>query len=159
MSYKDSTQKDYFMFDSIDEIEKIIKQVNETSGTIISSDECQKIVNYYATHLHKICTKIELPESVIYNIMLLYKHFYLNQSPQLFHPRNIMIACICLGKKLEEYRFENESNNQNIDLVCEKIVQSKSVKQSIETLKMYSRIYESVIFEVLHFQLGKFNKN
>ena len=72
MSYQDSTQKENFMFNSVNDIEQQIKETNERLGTLLPSDECQKVVNYFGSHLHRICSKIKLPESVIYTNLLLY---------------------------------------------------------------------------------------
>ena len=55
MSYQDSTQKENFMFNSVNDIEQQIKETNERLGTLLPSDECQKVVNYFGSHLHRIC--------------------------------------------------------------------------------------------------------
>ncbi|ELP93288.1 hypothetical protein EIN_056730 [Entamoeba invadens IP1] len=156
MSYQHSTQKRFWMFENSRQVSERFEEINKKAGDYLTVEENQMIVDYYAKQMSVIRKKTGMPFNVLFTCLLLYKHFYITQSAQLFHPKHIMIACLCLGRKLEEFRFEGE-DSVTIRYMCNLIVDSGALKMDKNEMCSIAIIYEIVIMEVLHFQIGKFN--
>lgn len=123
--YRRSTQFSVWSFTK-DELQKQREQVNER-GKVMSLERSQLVVNpvtgdtekvdivpltveeelkiiaYYARKLNGLANLFKMPSQVKGTAISYLKKFYLNHSVMEFHPKHIMLTCLFLAAKSENY--------------------------------------------------------
>ncbi|GJN91207.1 hypothetical protein Rhopal_004225-T1 [Rhodotorula paludigena] len=63
----------------------------------------QALVSYYLTQIVALCNAFKFPEMVLATAMSYLKRFYLRNTAMDYHPRNIMLTCVFLATKTENF--------------------------------------------------------
>lgn len=103
------------------------------------------ICKYYEKRLLDFCTafKPTMPKSVLGTACMYFKRFYLNNSVMEHHPRIIMLTCVFLACKVDEF---NVSSAQYVGNLGENpLGQEKVLEQILE--------YELLLIQQLNFHL------
>lgn len=114
-----STQKLHWIFENE---QKLIKLRMEANNLYVNSnpykvtelklfdfyltfnEECQ-LIKYYENLLKDFCKKFQptMPRTVIGTAFQYFKRFYLNNTVMNYHPKHIMVTCVYLACKVEEF--------------------------------------------------------
>ncbi|XP_064422784.1 cyclin-H [Latimeria chalumnae] len=157
--FHNSTQKKFWTFHSEEELEKLREAANQkfqskvsTSGQALPADlifldlvEEMMLCKYYEKRLLDFCSvfKPAMPRSVVGTASMYFKRFYLNNSLMDYHPRIIMLTCVYLACKVDEF---NVSSTQFVSNLRESPVgQEKTLEQILE--------YELLLIQQLNFHL------
>uniref|UniRef100_A0A1B6D0D8 Cyclin-like domain-containing protein n=2 Tax=Clastoptera arizonana TaxID=38151 RepID=A0A1B6D0D8_9HEMI len=88
---------------------KYIKKLKETKGIndefLLSAIEEQTIVQHYKIKLYDFCKRMvpKLPQNVINTAFHYYERFFLTVSVMEHHPKEILVTCVYLAAKIEEF--------------------------------------------------------
>ncbi|XP_037085347.1 cyclin-H-like isoform X2 [Pollicipes pollicipes] len=114
-----STQKKHWMFKDDDEIFKCRQETNrrfiEKHGAgmpedkraefFLSAQEEKIVTQYYEYHLRDFCKVFQppMPKAVLGTASHYFKRFYMHSSVMDFHPKGILVTCVYLSCKVEEF--------------------------------------------------------
>ncbi|NP_001081052.1 cyclin-H [Xenopus laevis] len=157
--YHNSTQKKHWTFLSEDEPLRRRIQANVRYRARIRATEKPRlseifslepheelaICKYYEKRLLDFCNafKPTMPKSVLGTACMYFKRFYLNNSVMEHHPRIIMLTCVFLACKVDEF---NVSSIQFVGNLGENpLGQEKILEQILE--------YELLLIQQLNFHL------
>lgn len=117
--FSTSTQANSWVFNSVEEVSKRREEANRkfiaanTNGMnvqsaskyFLNSNEEKILRNHYELILRKFCKSFQPPmtKSVIGCAFHYYKRFYLNNSVMDFHPKDLVVTCVYLSCKVEEF--------------------------------------------------------
>ncbi|XP_014792345.1 PREDICTED: cyclin-H [Calidris pugnax] len=157
--YHSSTQRRHWTFRSEEDLARCRAEANRkfrskavTNGKVQQHDsiflephEELAICKYYEKRLLDFCAvfKPAMPRSVVGTACMYFKRFYLNNSVMEYHPRIIMLTCVFLACKVDEF---NVSSVQFVSNLRESPVgQEKALEQILE--------YELLLIQQLNFHL------
>lgn len=100
-----STQYKHWRFSSL-EIKEMRTKVNESE---VNVDELQELVQYYMEKTSDVCKTFDLREIVRATAILCMKRFYLFKSVVVFDPKLVMLACVFLAAKIENFLMKIDS--------------------------------------------------
>ncbi|XP_064295070.1 cyclin-H [Phalacrocorax carbo] len=157
--YHTSTQFQHWTFRSEEELERRRAEANRkfrgkaaASGKVQPGDavllepqEELAICKYYEKRLLDFCAvfKPAMPRSVVGTACMYFKRFYLSNSVMEYHPRIIMLTCVFLACKVDEF---NVSSAQFVGNLRESpLGQEKALEQILE--------YELLLIQQLNFHL------
>ncbi|XP_014452763.1 cyclin-H isoform X2 [Alligator mississippiensis] len=158
--YHSSTQRRHWTFRGEDELSRCRADANRrcrcraaAGGKVPPSDppppletaEELVLCKYYEKRLLDFCAafKPAMPRSVVGTACMYFKRFYLNNSVMEYHPRIIMLTCVFLACKVDEF---NVSSAQFVGNLRESpIGQEKALEQILE--------YELLLIQQLNFHL------
>ncbi|CAH1117269.1 unnamed protein product [Phaedon cochleariae] len=130
--FSTSTQCKYWMFSisNEDELSKLRdranqkhiknygRQVNDAAKyeVFLTSEEEKIMVKRYELHLRDFCKRFQppMPRYVIGTSFHYFKRFYINNSVMNYHPKEIMVTCIYLACKVEEFNVSIQQFVANI---------------------------------------------
>ncbi|XP_066287902.1 cyclin-H-like [Branchiostoma lanceolatum] len=111
-----STQRKFWTFSSEEELRKLrcqtnqnIRQKHEASGKdcskLLTPDEELMVCQYYHNRLREFCVKFQppMPKSVMASASSYFKRVYLQNSVMEHHPKIIMLTCVYMACKVEEF--------------------------------------------------------
>ncbi|XP_053313778.1 cyclin-H [Spea bombifrons] len=157
--YHNSTQRKFWTFPSEDELARLRVQANgkcrariRATGKpqlleifCLESQEELIICKYYEKRLIDFCNNFKptMPKSVLGTACMYFKRFYLNNSVMEHHPRIIMLTCVFLACKVDEF---NVSSAQFMGNLGENpLGQERILEQILE--------YELQLIQQLNFHL------
>ncbi|GFU31951.1 cyclin-H [Nephila pilipes] len=83
------------------------KGMNEDSikKFFLTAQEERVLYKHYESILHKFCLKFQppMPKNVVGCSFQYFKRFYLNNSVMDYHPKDIVVTCVYLASKVEEF--------------------------------------------------------
>nr|CAI5863334.1 unnamed protein product [Callosobruchus analis] len=125
-----STQCKYWMFSNEEELNKLRESANtnhiQTYGKNIDAaakydffltpEEEKIMVKRYELHLRDFCKRFQpsMPRCVVGTAFHYFKRFYINNSVMNYHPKEIMVTCIYLACKVEEFNVSIQQFVANI---------------------------------------------
>ncbi|XP_028131139.1 cyclin-H [Diabrotica virgifera virgifera] len=125
-----STQCKYWMFSSEEELNKLREKANIKHIQIygrqapdipkydyfLTPEEEKTMVKRYELHLRDFCKRFQppMPRYVIGTAFHYFKRFYIHNSVMNFHPKEIMVTCIYLACKVEEFNVSIQQFVANI---------------------------------------------
>ncbi|CAH1110324.1 unnamed protein product [Psylliodes chrysocephalus] len=125
-----STQCKYWMFESEEDLNKLRekansrhiqtygKQVNDASKYefFLTPEEEKIMVKRFELHLRDFCKRFQppMPRYVVGTSFHYFKRFYINNSVMNYHPKEIMVTCIYLACKVEEFNVSIQQFVANI---------------------------------------------
>lgn len=132
--FSNSTQRKYWMNDSIESIEKLRIEANKNAGSailkankcspeyILTRDEENQLIRSYLVNLREFCRKFSppMPKSVIATAFIYVKRFYLNESCMTYSPMSICITCGYLACKVDEFNLSIDQFVKNVKGDCRK---------------------------------------
>ncbi|CAD5114679.1 DgyrCDS3725 [Dimorphilus gyrociliatus] len=147
MLFSTSTQRKFWIFPSIDEVRNLrneansefinkigIKQLSEEEARyLLTPHQEYKLSLAYEYEIKKFCMSFPtpLPSFVIATSMIYFKRFFLHNSIMEYNPEDIMITCIFLACKVEEYYVSIQNFSSYCKLMpkeaCEKIVRDNEL--------------------------------
>ncbi|KAH9387659.1 hypothetical protein TYRP_008851 [Tyrophagus putrescentiae] len=91
-------------------------QANNDNIPYLKVDEEANLVNFYLSILIDFCCKFKppMPKNVISTSVHYFKRFYLNNSAMEHHPKHIMVTCVFLATKIEEFNITMDQFVSNI---------------------------------------------
>lgn len=116
-----STQKNYWIFGSESELNKLRENANKAfikrhinrvqgikddkSNYFLNSNEERLLVKFYEIKMRDFCRRFtpQMPKPVIGTAFHYLKRFYLNNSVMDYHPKEMLITCVYLACKVEEF--------------------------------------------------------
>ncbi|CAG7816308.1 unnamed protein product [Allacma fusca] len=71
----------------------------------LTTDEEKIMLNYFEGHLKDFCSKFSppMPKNVVGTACAYFKRFYLYNSVMDYHPKEILVTCVYLACKIEEF--------------------------------------------------------
>ncbi|KAJ8923906.1 hypothetical protein NQ315_006682 [Exocentrus adspersus] len=125
-----STQCKFWMFSSEEELNKLReranikhvqiygRQINDSTkyDFFLSPEEEKIMVKRYELHLRDFCKRFQppMPRCVVGTSFHYFKRFYINNSVMNYHPKEIMVTCIYLACKVEEFNVSIQQFVSNI---------------------------------------------
>uniref|UniRef100_V9KXT3 Cyclin-H n=1 Tax=Callorhinchus milii TaxID=7868 RepID=V9KXT3_CALMI len=158
--YHNSTQKKCWTFHNEEELETMRTEANQTfraklfgsgkfppndSTHLLEPHEEEVLRKYYEKRLLDFCNAFKpvMPKSVVGTASMFFKRFYLNNSLMEYHPRTIMLTCVYLACKVDEF---NVSSSQFVSNLWDSPAgQEKALEQILE--------YELLLIQQLNFHL------
>uniref|UniRef100_A0A8C5LWD4 Cyclin-H n=1 Tax=Leptobrachium leishanense TaxID=445787 RepID=A0A8C5LWD4_9ANUR len=157
--YHISTQRKHWTFSSEEEPRRLRAQANSRCRAkiratgkshlcdIFSMEPTEELIicKYYEKRLLDFCNafKPTMPKSVLGTACMYFKRFFLNNSVMEHHPRIIMLTCVFLACKVDEF---NVSSTQFVGNLGENpLGQEKVLEQILE--------YELLLIQQLNFHL------
>jgi len=119
--FPSSTQKHHWIFPDEETILKIrestntkfvakfakpeMKEQSEMDNYFLTADEEKTLLSFYEFHLKDFCFKFNPPmnKAVIGTAFHYFKRFYLYNSVMNYHPKEILVTCVYLACKIEEF--------------------------------------------------------
>ncbi|KAK9884068.1 hypothetical protein WA026_005005 [Henosepilachna vigintioctopunctata] len=117
--FPSSSQSKFWMFNSEEELTDLRKKANakhidkygtdipvtEKFNYFLNAEEEKVMVKKYEQHLRDFCKRFQppMPRCVIGTSFHYFKRFYINNSVMNYHPKEIMVTCIYLACKVEEF--------------------------------------------------------
>ncbi|KPM10385.1 cyclin-H-like protein [Sarcoptes scabiei] len=103
------------------------------------------LVNYYSNILKDFCRRFNpvMPRYVTSTALHYLKRFYLNNSVMEYHPKHIMVTCVYLAAKIEEF---NVSMDQFVNNVKGDREKAADIVLNNELLLMHKLNYQLVIW-------------
>ncbi|XP_030049224.1 cyclin-H [Microcaecilia unicolor] len=157
--YHSSTQRLHWTFSSEQEPGHLRAEANARVrtkicpvGKVLPADvsllephEELMICRYYEKKLLEFCSafKPTMPRSVMGTACMYFKRFYLNNSVMEYHPRIIMLTCVFLACKVDEFNVSSIQFVGNLREVP--LGQEKALEQILE--------YELLLIQQLNFHL------
>ncbi|PRD32273.1 UNVERIFIED_CONTAM: Cyclin-H [Trichonephila clavipes] len=124
------------------------KGMNEDSikKFFLTSPEEKVLYKHYESILHKFCLKFQppMPKNVVGCSFQYFKRFYLNNSVMDYHPKDIVVTCVYLASKVEEF---NVSISQFV----------ANVKGDREKATEIILNHELLLMQQLNFDLSVYN--
>ncbi|MBN3320367.1 CCNH protein, partial [Atractosteus spatula] len=157
--YHNSSQKKYWTFQNEETMDKLRYQANKkfvskvtasgkagiNESLFLDPKEEDVIFKHYEKRLLDFCAffKPAMPKSVVGTASMYFRRFYLNNSVMEYHPRIIMLTCVYLACKVDEF---NVSSSQFVGNLRENAAgQEKALEQILE--------YELLLIRQLNFHL------
>nr|XP_023027890.1 cyclin-H [Leptinotarsa decemlineata] len=128
--FSTSTQCKYWMFGTEEELSKLREKANQrhiqTYGKLVNEavkyeffltpEEEKIMVKRYELHLRDFCKRFQppMPRYVVGTSFHYFKRFYINNSVMNYHPKEIMVTCIYLACKVEEFNVSIQQFVANI---------------------------------------------
>ncbi|XP_066567980.1 cyclin-H isoform X2 [Amia ocellicauda] len=157
--YHNSSQRKFWTFQNEDSLERLRTQANhsfhskvQASGKFVlmesvflNAREENVLFKHYEKRLLDFCTvfKPAMPKSVVGTANMYFRRFYLNNSLMEYHPRVIMLTCVYLACKVDEF---NVSSSQFVGNLRETTAgQERALEQILE--------YELLLIQQLNFHL------
>ncbi|KAF7267027.1 cyclin H [Rhynchophorus ferrugineus] len=125
-----SSQCKYWMFSSEDELNNLRDATNATHiqlygrnvsesskyEVFLTPEEEKIMVKRYELHLRDFCKRFQppMPRCVIGTAFHYFKRFYIYNSVMNYHPKEIMVTCIYLASKVEEFNVSIQQFVANI---------------------------------------------
>ncbi|KAJ8955874.1 hypothetical protein NQ318_005422 [Aromia moschata] len=125
-----STQCKYWMFGSEEELNKLRERANQKHIQIhgrqmndsvkyeffLTPEEEKIMVKRYELHLRDFCKRFQppMPRCVVGTSFHYFKRFYIHNSVMNYHPKEIMVTCIYLACKVEEFNVSIQQFVANI---------------------------------------------
>jgi len=120
-----STQKQFWLFASRDDLQKLredsrnrflSRQQNQKSEKFLTSDEEKILCQLVEETAQKFCESFEppMPPSVVHIGFTYFKRIYLNNSVMEYLAKNIMMACLYLASKVDEFNVSIDEFVQNL---------------------------------------------
>ncbi|ENN72736.1 hypothetical protein HUJ04_013351 [Dendroctonus ponderosae] len=125
-----STQCKYWMFGSEDELNSLRGKANSKhiqlygrtvpdsskSDYFLTPDEEKIMVKLYEIQLKDFCKRFQppMPRCVLGTAFHYFKRFYIQNSVMNYHPKEIMVTCIYLACKVEEFNVSIQQFVANI---------------------------------------------
>jgi len=120
--FPSSTQKKNWMFRTPNQIFDLRKEANKnfisrygnrnnlqnvTERQYLTVEEENSLLRFYEQQLQDFCIKFEppMPHCVIGTAHNYFKRFYLYNSPMDYHPKEILVTCVYLACKVEEFNI------------------------------------------------------
>ncbi|XP_045460075.1 cyclin-H [Harmonia axyridis] len=117
--FSTSTQIKYWMFTDEPELNNLRKKANqkhiedygkqipdaEKYNYFLTPEEEKIMLKRYEQHLRDFCKRFQpqMPKCVMGTSFHYFKRFYINNSVMNYHPKEIMVTCIYLACKVEEF--------------------------------------------------------
>lgn len=114
-----SSQKQHWMFPGVSEIDKLRSEANERftkqfgsnmdeeeqASTFLTASEEKLLMRHFEFILREFCKKFNptMPKYVQGTALTYFKRFYIHNSIMDYHPRDLMLTCIYLACKVEEF--------------------------------------------------------
>ncbi|XP_044739090.1 cyclin-H [Chrysoperla carnea] len=114
-----STQKKFWMFFDENEINRLREKANTTfilkhgqnlpekqrQEFFLTAAEERLLVRKYELHLREFCKRFSppMPQCVLGTAFHYFKRFYIKNSVMDYHPKEIMVTCVYLAAKVEEF--------------------------------------------------------
>ena len=153
-----STQKNHWIFADESELSKlrenanrsfILRHVhkakeNDPSQYFLNVNEERQLVIAYEIKMKEFCRRFtpQMPKSVVGTAFHYMKRFYLNNSVMDYHPKEMLITCVYLACKVEEF---NVSIKQFVANVKGDLVKATDIILNNELLLMQQLNYELTI--------------
>jgi cyclin H len=128
--FSTSTQRKYWVFQSVDELERLRASANAKiakSGKIpedllLTPKDESYLIRRNLVKLREFCRKFQpvMRNSVIATAFIYMKRFYLNQSCMEYHPRDICVTCAYLACKVDEFNVSIDQFIKNVQGDCRK---------------------------------------
>ncbi|CAG9859840.1 unnamed protein product [Phyllotreta striolata] len=128
--FPSSTQCKYWMFNSEEELNRLRQKANakhiqiygqhtaENSkyDVFLTPEEEKIMVKRFELHLRDFCKRFQppMPRYVVGTAFHYFKRFYINNSVMNYHPKEIMVTCIYLACKVEEFNVSIQQFVANI---------------------------------------------
>ncbi|XP_041356369.1 cyclin-H-like isoform X3 [Gigantopelta aegis] len=114
MMFAVSTQRQFWTFRDEQEVEKQRRETNEKyihsmeeeqRHHFLTSSEELSLCRYFEFIIKEFCAKFQppMPKCVLGTSLIFFKRFYLNNSMMDYHPRDMMLTCVYLACKVEEF--------------------------------------------------------
>ncbi|GAA5871504.1 hypothetical protein JCM16303_000776 [Sporobolomyces ruberrimus] len=99
----------------------------------LTVDDEQLLVTYYLTQIQAMCGAFQFPEMVQATAMSYLKRFYLGNTVMDYHPKNIMLTCVFLATKTENFpisidSFSGRVKTPPVDILSLEFLVSQSLK-------------------------------
>lgn len=140
--FHSSSQRKYWIFNSPDEINGQRQAVNEKycethsarckkkdpSNFFLKASEERALLRYYEHLLRDFCRKFRppMPVTVMGTANAYFKRFYINNTVMDYHPKHIMLTCVYLACKVEEFNVSISQFCDNLprgnEAACENIL-------------------------------------
>lgn len=131
--FSTSSQQKYWMFSSLEELDRLRKESNEEfikrqtkrmgerkvlskKIEFLTPAEEKALLTHYQCSLRDFCKNFNppMPRSVIGTAFQYYKRFYLYNSVMDYHPKFILVTCIYLACKVDEFNVSMDQFLQNV---------------------------------------------
>eukprot|EP01099_Mayorella_cantabrigiensis_P007234 TRINITY_DN6319_c0_g1_i1.p1 TRINITY_DN6319_c0_g1~~TRINITY_DN6319_c0_g1_i1.p1 ORF type:complete len:171 (+),score=30.36 TRINITY_DN6319_c0_g1_i1:25-513(+) len=100
---------------------------NVASTLVLTIEEEEAFKQYYAHKIPLICVNINVPDKVSLTGLTYFKRFYMKQTVQKYHPKDILPTCIFLACKTEESNIPVEQIAKPLNSQIETIIQTEVV--------------------------------
>ncbi|GAA5964990.1 hypothetical protein JCM3765_004819 [Sporobolomyces pararoseus] len=99
----------------------------------LTVEDEQLLVTYYLTQIQAMCGAFQFPEMVQATAMSYLKRFYLGNTVMDYHPKNIMLTCVFLATKTENFPISIDSFSARVktppvDILSLEFLVSQSLK-------------------------------
>nr|XP_033778306.1 cyclin-H [Geotrypetes seraphini] len=123
----------------------VVGKVLPADVSLLEPHEELMICRYYEKKLMEFCSAFKpvMPRSVMGTACMYFKRFYLNNSVMEYHPRIIMLTCVFLACKVDEFNVSSIQFVGNLQEVP--LGQEKALEQILE--------YELLLIQQLNFHL------
>lgn len=105
---------------------------------LITFDEQQKYLQFFAQQIIQTCTHFRMPTQVKATAVSFFQRFFLINSPMSYHPKNIVFTCVFLAAKLENYFI-------SIDSFCDLLPKT----EKLDILNLEFDVLQSLKFTLL----------
>ncbi|XP_046678790.1 cyclin-H [Homalodisca vitripennis] len=125
--FSNSTQRKYWTFSDENELQRLRDEANQKytkahkmkegeEWLFLSSAEERVLLLHYQLQLRDFCRKFQpaMPRAVAGTAFHYFKRFYLNNSVMDYHPKEILVTCVFLACKVEEFNVSIHQFVSNI---------------------------------------------
>ncbi|XP_065353666.1 cyclin-H [Cloeon dipterum] len=127
--FSTSTQKKYWLFADESELLKARSEANakfvashgpkmteEERNEILDANEEKALLKFYELQLRDFCRRFEppMPRSVAGTAFHYFKRFYLIHSVMDYHPKEILVTCVYLATKVDEFNVSIDQFVRNV---------------------------------------------
>jgi len=127
--FPSSTQKKHWFFQSKDEVDALRQQANErfikrycqddeqaVASNFLSADEEHQLCRLVEETAQKFCQSFSPPflPTVIYTGFVFFKRFYMHNSVMEHLAKNIMMSCLYLASKVDEFNISIDDFIRNL---------------------------------------------
>ncbi|XP_054162810.1 cyclin-H-like [Oppia nitens] len=159
--FPSSTQNKYWMYSSQEELNQLRTEANQRFIALKETQVNNDVYNHYLSpeeesiltkHYEKIlrdfCRKFSppMPKSVVGTAFQYFKRFYLNNSVMDFHPKHMLVTCVYLAAKVDEF---NVSMTQFVANVNGDRVKAADIVLNNELLLMQQLRYHLNVYNPL----------
>ncbi|XP_066249135.1 cyclin-H [Euwallacea similis] len=128
--FPSSSQRKYWMFESEDELNSLRETANakyiqlqgrsygdaSKANFFLTPEEERVMVKKFQLNLRDFCKRFQpaMPRCVMGTAFHYFKRFYITNSVMNFHPKEIMVTCVYLSCKVEEFNVSIQQFVANI---------------------------------------------
>jgi len=128
--FSSSTQRKHWIFENEQKISNLRMEANQQyvnqnphkvpdtklANFYLTYNEERQLLRQYEQIMKDFCRKFQppMPRSVIGTAFQYLKRFYLNNSVMDYHPKHIMVTCVYLAAKVEEFNVTMQQFVNNI---------------------------------------------